>query len=270
MQYLTLLLGLVGLAVTTYASDRTLSQKSSERHTMRQQSAPIVTVSLPDFIKTDPKYRLDCSPDVDEYRSFCELNLSINRTMTTSNQSCAARGCIWDTSVPINVPTCYIPIAKGGYSLAAGPNQLSEAITQYRLTRLSAKSSRLGSSLFGKLRDATDEFSLFNHDIQNLDVQVSVSGTDKVRLTIRDADTKRYEVPVPVRWEPSAPSSALTKLKFQLTKTSDNQVGFRIQRVSTGSILFDTSFFANGFIYDNQFLQIITTIPSRNVYGKTQ
>jgi hypothetical protein len=270
MCYLILLLGFIVLAVTTNSGDKIVLWKRSEHHTIGRQSAAIVTVSLPDFIKTDPKYRLDCSPDVDGYRSFCELDRSINRTATTSNQSCTVRGCIWDKNVPINVPTCYIPIAKGGYSLVAGPTQLSEAITQYRLTRLSTQLSHIRSSFFGKSGASNNEFSMFNHDIQNLDVQVSLSGTDKMRMTIRDADTKRYEVPVPIRWEPSAPSSVSAKLEFQLTKTLDNQVGFRVQRATTGSILFDTSFFANGFIYDNQFLQIITTIPSRNVYGKTK
>ncbi len=33
-------------------------------------------------------------PDIDEYRSFCVLNLSENRTLNTTNQSCTARECM--------------------------------------------------------------------------------------------------------------------------------------------------------------------------------
>jgi hypothetical protein len=37
---------------------------------------------------------------------------------------------------------------------------------------------------------------------------------------------------------------------------------------NNNSILFDTTYFAEGLIYDNQFLQIVTTFPSNNVYGR--
>jgi hypothetical protein len=110
---------------------------------------------------------------------------------------------------------------------------------------------------------------MFNHDIQNLKVQVSISGPEMIRMTIRDNNAERYEVPVPIQWSSSVPStSAPAKIKFQMTKTPNEQVGFRVQRTDTSSILFDTTFFANGFVYDDKFIQIITTIPSTNVYGK--
>jgi maltase-glucoamylase len=89
-----------------------------------------------------------------------------------------------------------------------------------------------------------------------------------IRLTIRDRDKQRYEVPVPIEWRSSiGPSSLKTKLKFEMTKTINNQIGFRVKRIDTQSILFDTTLFAEGFIYDDKYLQLITTIPSKNVYG---
>ena len=232
---------------------RKLSELKSRRSAILRQNSDIVTVDFPDVIKTDPKYRIDCSPDIDEYRTFCELSLSENSTAKTTNQSCTARGCLWDSSPAANTTTCYIPLTKGGYSLTARPIQLSDAVTEYDLTRLSV--------------DSTNQFSIFKHDIEKLKVQVSLSGTDKIRMTIRDANAPRYEVPVPIQWQPRAPSSSAAQLQFQLTKTPTDQVGFRVQRTRTASILFDTSFFANGFIYDDKFLQLVTTIPSRNVYG---
>ena len=87
-------------------------------------------------------------------------------------------------------------------------------------------------------------------------------------MQIRDIFNQRYEVPVPIIWKPTS-ISQLNKanIKFQLTKNSYGQVGFRIERINTKTILFDTSFFANGFIYDDRYIQIMTTIPSRNIYG---
>jgi alpha-glucosidase (family GH31 glycosyl hydrolase) len=143
---------------------------------------------------------------------------------------------------------------------------LSNTITRYLLSRLSTNPRLKSISNVKQLltTDAT-EFSIYGNDIDHLDVQVSVSGTDMIRLTIRDANKARYEVPVPIQWKSS--SSDKSKLQFSMTKTANNQTGFRVQRTDTKSIIFDTTLFAEGFIYDDKFLQLITTIPSRNIYG---
>jgi hypothetical protein len=110
---------------------------------------------------------------------------------------------------------------------------------------------------------------MYGHDIDQLTLDVSHSGTDMMRLTIRDGTKDRYEVPVPIQWQ--GKTSSPSNIKFELTKTSHGQVGLRVRRLlDTRSILFDTSVFAHGFIYDEQFLQLISTIPSRNVYGETR
>lgn len=111
---------------------------------------------------------------------------------------------------------------------------------------------------------------MYGHDIDHLNVKISVSGTDMIRLTIRDAEKDRYEVPVPIQWLPKVSSlSDMPRIQFETTKTSHGQVGFRVRRTDTRTIIFDTSYFAHGFIYDDQFIQFITTIPSTNVYGKS-
>lgn len=167
-----------------------------------------------------------------------------------------SRGCSWDTSVGAGIPACYVPKEKGGYGQTDPPSALSDSITRYSLSRLSTK---------------PNDFSIYGRDIDHLNVQVSVSGTDLIRVTIRDEDQSRYEVPVPIRWQSSAvPSSVKAKIQFEMTKTSSGQAGFRVRRTDTQSIIFDTSFFAEGFIYADQYLQLITTIPSRNVYGKSR
>jgi hypothetical protein len=234
----------------------------------KRQMTDVITVKIPDMIQVDPKYRLDCAPDIDEYRSFCQINLSKNQTLITDNQLCAARGCAWDPNASTNIPTCYIPLSKGGYSLVGEPRQISNAIIGYNLTRRCNRPLSAKSFLNMNPKESSNEFSMFHHDIENLDVQVSVSGTDSIRMTIRDSNAQRYEVPVPIQWEPSVPTPSLAKFEFQMTKTCDGHVGFRVQRKMTRAILFDTSFFAHGFIYDDKFIQVITTIPSQNIYGR--
>ncbi|CAF1496649.1 unnamed protein product [Rotaria magnacalcarata] len=269
MRILALIAVLVGLAIQLNVEVEGLAIEKSRSPMSSWQSSSIRTVELPNFMKVDPKYRVDCNPDIDEYRSFCVLNLSKNSTLTTSDESCTSRGCTRDTNVESGIPTCYIPTEKGGYSVTDGPTQLSSAMTQYTLTRLSTKPAHFRSSFINPSSAArATQFSMFGHDIENLKVQVSVSGPQMIRMTIRNADSQRYEVPVPIRWNPSAPTtSGPAKIEFEMTKTTNQQVGFRVKRTDSGSILFDTTLFANGFIYDDQFLQIITTIPSRNAYG---
>ena len=188
---------------------------------------------------------------------------------------CSSRGCIWDPQPDSDYPPCYIPKDKGGYGEYKASEQLNDATTRYSLSRLSIKPRsdqfRPARSISNvKQLSSTDskEFSMYGNDIDHLDVQVSTSGTDMIRLTIRDAAKQRYEVPVPIKWQSSTvPSVNKRKLQFNLTTNEKNQVGFRVQRRDTKSIIFDTTFFAEGLIYDDKFLQLITTIPSRNVYG---
>jgi hypothetical protein len=181
----------------------------------------------------------------------------------------------------LNYPTCYIPIEKGGYKVISSSKQISDNIIQYNLSRLSIKpilipsskvniNSRQSPSNFTQLLTSKpNEFSIYSHDINHLNVQISISGTDMIRLTIRDADNDRYEVPVPIQWQSTSISSSIkAKIQSETTKTSNEQVGFRVKRTDTQTTIFDTSYFAHGFIYDNQFIQFITTIPSTNVYGK--
>lgn len=224
-------------------------------HPYKNPQREITIVDIPDIVKTDPKYRIDCAPDIDEYRSFCGLNLSKNRTTNVTNSVCTARGCVWDPNSGLNITTCYIPLEKGGYGLVGEPNVLSNTTTRYTLNRQAIST--------------TNDVSLFNRDIDDLDVQVSISDVNMARMTIRDTSSQRYEVPVPIRWNPLVSSAMPARIQFQMTKTTNGQVGFRVRRTNTQSIIFDTTFFANGFIYDNNFHQFVTTIPSRNIYGQS-
>ncbi|CAF1184246.1 unnamed protein product [Rotaria sordida] len=200
--------------------------------------------------QNDSKYRIDCASDIDEYRSFCVFDVTQNRTLNMTNQTCTNRGCTWDPNASSGIATCYIPIEKDGYNVTEQLNPNSNATIHYTLNRLN------------------NGFSIFNHDINKLDIQVSVSGPEMIRMTIRDASATRYEVPVLIHWDPLVSTAFPARIKFEMTQNEYGQNGFRVKRTDTQSILFDTSFFANGFVYDDKFIQIITTIPSRNIYEK--
>lgn len=185
-----------------------------------------------------------------------------------TSAACLARGCLWDSGSDLALPACYVPKEKGGYQYARSEKQLSNSIVRYNLSRLSIKPNLTRLSHIYSTN--ANEFSMYGHDIDHLTVDVSHSGMDMMRLTIRDATKDRYEVPVPVQWQGTSPSIP-SNIKFDLTKTTHGQVGLRVRRLlDTRSILFDTTVFAHGFVYDDKFLQVISTIPSRNVYGERE
>lgn len=216
---------------------------------------------------------------------LCFIFNRSNIILDVTSNACFARGCIYDSVTQLEYPSCYVPIEKGGYHVISSSGQSLNGIVQYNLSRLSTKpvlipsshinlsahvnSRHPSSDLKEILTSEPNEFSIYSHDIDRLNVQISNSGTDMIRLTIRDTNNDRYEVPVPIQWQStSIPSSIKPKLQFEMTKTSNGKAGFRVKRTDTETIIFDTSIFAHGFIYDNQFIQFITTIPSNNIYGK--
>ncbi|CAF1070902.1 unnamed protein product, partial [Didymodactylos carnosus] len=248
-----------------------LNMKMTTNHTVTWSGSGIILVEQPDDIATKPEYRVDCYPDP---------NADANK--------CRGRGCEWDPPTITGVPACYVPKSKGGYQLI-DQEAIEQYGTQYKLQRLSTKplhkmaarrppNYRIDNRLQEQQSEAPvrnlietkdSEFSLFGNDVDNLRLQMTTSGTDMIRLKIVDLDHQRYEVPIPITWNPwsTAASIAQQKIKFQLTQTQYKQLGFQIVRTDTKSVLFDTSYFAEGFIYDDKYLQFMTTIPSRNVYG---
>ena len=168
----------------------------------------------------------------------------------------------------------------------------------YILDRLSTDSVTSGNR--SDTVTTTGEFSLFKKDIEQLNVLVTMSGPNMIRMKITgkkcgacscnvkhghilfsvsvtedaNANNQRYAVPVPITWSATSSQPQQQKLRFELTQTQYNQTGLRVRRQmgstssNNDSILFDTTYFAEGFIYDDQFLQIITVFPSNNVYGE--
>ncbi|CAF3156690.1 unnamed protein product [Rotaria sp. Silwood2] len=212
------------------------------------------TLQITPFVRRQQRYsdQQNGTSNLKRYRIRDFQRITLAQTACAISNACEARGCTWNVPSESGYAACYVPKEKGGYANPHSRIQLNESI----------------SNIKQLVTTQSNEFSLYGEDIDRLNVQVSVSGPDMIRLTIRDADKQRYEVPVPIRWQATLPASSIkAKIKFEMTKTINGQVGFRVKRTDTQSIIFDTSFFAEGFIYEDKYIQFITTIPSRNVYG---
>ncbi|XP_063967413.1 sucrase-isomaltase, intestinal-like [Lytechinus pictus] len=160
-----------------------------------------------------------------------------------TEQSCEERGCRWSSSDVDGAPWCYYPkqVDVPGYTMvsASVKNALGfEAILQRRDTPVR-----------------------YDRPVQRLLFQVEIHSETRVRFKLIDMDNERYEVPV-VDFSP--PSHPAHDLDYEFTYEPD-PFGFRIKRKSNGAIIFDTSI--GVLVYEDQFLQISTALPSSNVYG---
>lgn len=73
--------------------------------------------------------------------------------------------------------------------------------------------------------------------------------------------TPRYEVPL--RMDPAQPSTG--NHMYNVEFSNDPVFAFKVIRKSTGTVIFDTSL--GGLTFSDQFLQITTKLPSKNLYG---
>lgn len=72
-------------------------------------------------------------------------------------------------------------------------------------------------------------------------------------------------MPIPLAPSPGRASSPQYEFVNQSDPTNDNVFSFMIKRKANQATLFDTSL--GGLVLNNQFLQIVTRLQSRHVYG---
>lgn len=72
-------------------------------------------------------------------------------------------------------------------------------------------------------------------------------------------------MPIPLSPALSQVSSPQYEFTYSSDSSNDNIFSFQIRRRHVGAILFDTS--PGGLVLNNQFLQIVTRLQSRHVYG---
>lgn len=192
------------------------------------------------FISQGPD---ECSviTDLDKFDCFPEDG--------ATKESCEARGCCWNASQkkarlpPLSVPYCFYPVNYPSYVF-------------YNVTQTSFGFKAL-------LKKPTHSFSPYRGDVQYLEMDVFFLSFELLRVKIFDPRNERYEVPYPKIRLPEESQKAVSNLYgFFFTRPSY----FTVYRKSDGKILFDTRVVGN-LIFSDQFIQLSTTLPSKNIYG---
>ncbi|GMS84497.1 hypothetical protein PENTCL1PPCAC_6672, partial [Pristionchus entomophagus] len=158
-----------------------------------------------------------------------------------NEQGCEARGCVWKAASnfdPAGTPYCFMKAEDIGYIATPTGNG-----DEWSLSKNSGPRSPWGSDL------ASLKFSF--KDI----------GDSVTNVRIEDYQ-KRFEaadhVDFPRNTEPSTEHLSVK------VRNDSNPFSFAVQR-KNGLTLFDTSI--GGLIFADKFIQIATTLPSKNMYG---
>jgi len=154
---------------------------------------------------------------------------------------CNSRGCSWDPpTVDSLAPPCYFP-DDYGYKAYEAPYKTPGG---YQV------------DLYKE-----DERSLFGGEFRNISIVFEFQTSNRLRVKIHPTDTARYEVPIVIEGTGQAADETEYGLRFYYEPT----FSFRIHRISTDSVLFDSRL--GGLTISDQFLQISTLLPSENIYG---
>uniref|UniRef100_A0A4X2LEU1 Maltase-glucoamylase n=1 Tax=Vombatus ursinus TaxID=29139 RepID=A0A4X2LEU1_VOMUR len=160
-----------------------------------------------------------------------------------SEENCKARGCAWELPSSPGVPSCYV--TNFFYSVSN---------IQYNPTGITA-------DLF--LDSALYPPSLPSTPVNPLRLNVTYHKNDMLQFKIYDANSKRYEVPVPLNI-PSSPSDTSENRLYDVFIKS-NPFGIEIKRRSTGTTIWDSQI--PGFTFNDMFLRISNRLPSQYIYG---
>ncbi|EDO41811.1 predicted protein [Nematostella vectensis] len=182
----------------------------------------------------DERLRFDCFPEAGATEELCQ-----------------ARGCCWvpaenrpprpeptskptGVNAPLDIPYCFYPL-NYGYSL-----------TSKVATKTGYKKTLCPTKL--PIKHQTSER------------KIKMTNLFKLHGDIYDPANKRYEVPIP------------TPMITQKSNSQDYDVSFTsfpfgisVTRKSTGTVLFNST--VGGMIFEDQFLQISSLLPSSNIYG---
>ena len=190
------------------------------------------------------------------------------RTLTRSNRTALA-------GVPLSFPlpsaspicACWSSIMRLSHFLSCAAAVLlswvsSPVAADYVVSSLSSTAYGWEGSL--KL---TTPSPYGRDDISALTLSVWFETSERLRVTLRDANAQRWEIPASIlhieSQQPPAAAPVATLYDFSYTS---QPFGFAVTRKSTGTVLFNSS--GHSLFYSNQYLQISTALPNNsNVYG---
>ncbi|XP_033207574.1 lysosomal alpha-glucosidase-like isoform X2 [Belonocnema kinseyi] len=168
-----------------------------------------------------------------------------------SKSSCTKRNCCWKpvhktkvfkSQEDINVPYCYYDV---NWKI-------------YDYENITSKGNGNDVSGFLQLKGS----SSYKNDLNLIKIESTSIDSSTLRVKLYDPAEKRYEPPWPVI--PTSKSfSGTTNYQLKIDKSNP---GFAVHRSSNGETLFNSNG-VGGFIFANQFLQMSSLLPSKNIYG---
>ncbi|XP_044534936.1 maltase-glucoamylase, intestinal-like [Gracilinanus agilis] len=164
-----------------------------------------------------------------------------------SEENCTARGCAWEVTNSPGVPSCYV--INHLYSVSN---------IQYKPTGVTADIFLNSPVYASNLLSAH-----LSTPVNPLRLDVTYHKNDMLQFKIYAANSKRFEVPVPLNI-PSSPSSTSENRLYEVLIKS-NPFGIEIRRRSTGTVIWDSQI--PGFTFNDMFLRISTRLPSQYIYG---
>ncbi|KAK7490533.1 hypothetical protein BaRGS_00018319, partial [Batillaria attramentaria] len=179
-------------------------------------------------VEQSPLSRVDCWP---ERQGGFDLPDAVK---------CRRRSCVYQPHSDPAVPDCFFRQSNYGYSVDGQWQQTNNGM-QVTLRRV-------GNGPFG-------------FELPTLVFTMEEYGDDIIRFKFDSPAGNRYQVPMKL----NLPLGGARSPQYRFEVTSNYTFAFRIVRVSTGAVLFDTG--VGGLVFHDQFLQISTRLPTRHVYG---
>ncbi|XP_018419368.1 PREDICTED: lysosomal alpha-glucosidase-like [Nanorana parkeri] len=170
-----------------------------------------------------PNNRFDCAPE-----------------KILNEEECEARGCCYisDDSLGTGQPACFFPPDYPNYKMT----DFTE--TNYGYTAILSRMKH----------------TFMPNDLMKLRMDVFFETQYRLRIIIKDAIQKRYEVPI----ETPQVTEKADPVQYDVQFTNES-FGFRVSRKCNGNVLVDTNIAP--FIFADQFIQMSTSLSSSYVYG---
>lgn len=188
-------------------------------------------VSAGQVVEDRPKY--DCHPDQKETDD------------KQIEENCKTRGCLWldhGHGADSLVPRCFFPADYFNYqevSVTDTPTGVVVILTKDPV-----------------------HFSGFDGDVTRVRVEIKNIDNDRLRIKITDMEKSRWEPPLP-KLEHTFKSAADENKRYDVNVTNESVL--TVTRKSSGSLIIRTDL--KKLIFAEQFIQLITDVPSNSLYG---
>nr|CAD7427819.1 unnamed protein product [Timema monikensis] len=192
----------------------------------------------------DPPATEQCTAVENSMRFDCYSETGANEEL------CHARGCCWipaslsEHRLGLATPYCFYPANYAG--LYGG----------YTISDVSDTNSGKSATL---VRTAA---SFIGNDVMTVKIDAKYETGNRLHIKVYDPANERWEPPLPVM--PTVDNKA-SDTDYEVV-FDETKVGFQVVRSSTSEVIFNTQDLG-AFIFADQFIQMMTYLPSKYIYG---